>query len=285
MNRRDNRAARRLTQRLAVIQDISGLGRCSLAAALPVLSVMGAQCCPVPTAVFTNQTGFPRFASLDCEPLLKEFPALWKEHGVTLDGIYTGFMSTPAQLEAAQAFINAFRTRGSLLLVDPVMGDDGARYPCFDAAFCAAMRDFAARADVITPNVTEACLLTNTPYDIFQRGSDQEQQAALRHICAQLPAKTIVVTGWRAGNAVRVTAWQGGAFTVYESPAVEGSWSGTGDLFASALCGGLLRGDSLDESLRRAVRFLEACLADAARLACPKEHGVPFEQRLKELMS
>ena len=271
-------------QRVAVIQDISGLGRCSLAAALPVLSVMGAQCCPVPTAVFTNQTGFRRYASLDCGSLLKEFPALWKEHGVSLGGIYTGFMPAPAQLEAAQAFIDAFRTPGSLLLVDPVMGDDGARYPCFGEAFCASMRDFAAQADVLTPNVTEACLLTGTLYDVFRRGSPREQEDTLQHICTQLPAQTIVVTGWRIKNTVRNAAWQGGAFTVYESPAVEGSWSGTGDLFASALCGGLLRGDSLEASVRRAMRFLEASLADAARLSCPKEYGVPFEPHLKELL-
>ena len=275
----------RQNKAVAVIQDISGLGRCSLAAALPVLSVMGAQCCPVPTAVFTNQTGFSRFASLDCEPLLREFPALWREHGVTLDGVYTGFMSTPAQLEAAGSLIDAFRAPGTLLLVDPVMGDDGARYPCFSAAFCRAMREFAARADVLTPNVTEACLLTGTPYDAFLHGSLQEQEAALKAICTGLSSRIVVITGWRRGNMVCNAAWQNGAFSVYESPAVEGSWSGTGDLFASALCGGLLRGDSLDASLRRAMRFLEAALADAARLSLPKEHGVPFETHLKELLA
>jgi len=269
---------------VAVLQDISGLGRCSLAAALPVLSVMGAQCCPIPTAVFTNQTGFSRFAALDCEPLLKEYPILWKEHGVTLDGIYTGFMSTAEQLKAAQAIIDAFRTPNTLLLVDPVMGDDGLRYPCFDSAFCDAMRAFAAQADVLTPNVTEACLLTGTDYDVFLHGSDYKQEEALKQICASLPAPVVVITGWRRGNSVCNAAWQNGAFSIYESPTVGGSWSGTGDLFASALCGGLLRGDSLDAALRRAMRFLEASLAEAARLSLPKAHGVPFELHLKELL-
>ena len=273
-----------MQNRVAVIQDISGLGRCSLAAALPVLSVMGAQCCPVPTAVFTNQTGFPRFASLDCEPLLKEFPPLWKQHGITLGGIYTGFMSTPAQLQAAQVLIDAFRAPDTLLLIDPVLGDDGALYPCFGEAFREAMRAFAAQADVLTPNVTEACMLTDTGYDIFLRGSPQEQEAALAHMCARLPAPTVVVTGWHRGRSICNAAWQNGALTIYESPAVGGSWSGTGDLFASALCGGLLRGDTLDASVRRAMRLLEACLRDAARLALPREGGVPFELHLKELL-
>ena len=270
--------------RVAVIQDISGLGRCSLAAALPVLSVMGAQCCPVPTAVFTNQTGFPRFAVLDCEPLLKEFPILWKEHGVELAGIYTGFMPSAGQLEAAQALIDTFRARRSLLLVDPVMGDDGARYPCFDEAFCEAMRVFAAQADVITPNVTEACLLAGADYHALMGKDAAGQWEALRLICEALPPGRVVITGWRRGDKICNIAWDGGVFAVYESPAVAGSWSGTGDLFASALCGGLLRGDPLDTCVRRAMRFLEACLRSAARLSLPKEEGVPFELHLKELL-
>jgi len=245
---------------------------------------MGAQCCPVPTAVFTNQTGFSRCAVLDCEPLLKKYPALWKEHGVTLDGIYTGFMSTRAQLEAARAIVDAFYGPDTLLLVDPVMGDDGARYPCFDAAFCEAMRVFAARADVFTPNVTEACLLAGIPYGDFDARSETEQQDLLRHMCEVLPPKRIVITGWRRGDKICNAAWDDGGFKIYESPNLEGSWSGTGDLFASALCGGLLRGDGLDASIRRAMRFLEAALADAACLSCRREYGVPFEPHLKELL-
>ena len=270
--------------RVAVLQDISGLGRCSLAAALPVLSVMGAQCCPVPTAVFTNQTGFSRFAVLDCGPLLKEFPVLWKAHGVELGGIYTGFMSSAGQLEAARDFIGAFRRPDTLLLADPVMGDGGARYPCFDGAFCRAMREFAARADVLTPNVTEACMLAGVEYHTLMGQDAAGQLETLRLICEALPPKRVVITGWRRGDKICNIAWDDGAFTVYESPAVAGSWSGTGDLFASALCGGLLRGDPLDTCVRRAMRFLEACLQSAARLSLPKEEGVPFELYLKELM-
>jgi len=269
---------------IAIIQDISGLGRCSLAAALPVLSVMGCQCCPVPTAVYTNQTGFSRFAALDCEVLLKEYPALWKEHGVALDGICTGFMSSVGQLEAAQALIEAFRTPDTLLLIDPVMGDNGVRYPGFGDELCAAIAAFAAQADVITPNVTEACLLTGTDYDILMRHNEENQAAIIQRMCESLPQNQIVITGWRRGNEIRNAAWDKGAFTVYASPGVAGSWSGTGDLFASALCGGLVRGDTLDASIKRAMRFLEASLRDALRLNLPEQGGVPFELHLKELI-
>jgi len=269
---------------VAVIQDISGLGRCSLGAALPVLSVMGAQCCPVPTAVYTNQTGFSSFASFDCGALLNDFILQWKKHGVALDAIYTGFMATTEQIKGALAFIEAFRTPDSLLLVDPVMGDDGRRYPCFDSHFCEAMRAFAAQADVITPNVTEVCILTDTPCEAFAKHDEAAQFALLRRMCEALPQGRIVITGWRRGDAVCNAAWDDGAFTVHESPAVGGSWSGTGDLFASALCGGLIKGDTLDISIRRAMRFLEPALQDAARLGLPGAGGVPFELNLKELL-
>ncbi len=272
-------------KRVAVIQDISGLGRCSLAAALPVLSVMGMHCCPVPTAVLTNQTGFPRYASLDCGAMLRELPALWKENKVALDGIYAGFMSSQQQFDAAQAVIDAFRRPDTLLLIDPVMGDNGSRYPCFDAAFCDKIRTFSAQADILTPNVTEACLLAQADYEAFIKGTVQQQERALREICEALPARAVVVTGWRKNGMICNAAWQDGAFKCYESPAEKGSYSGTGDLFASVLCGGLLRGEGLEQSILLGMRFLEAALRDAVHEGLPEAEGVPFERHLKELLA
>lgn len=267
-------------KRVAVIQDISGLGRCSLAAALPVLSVMGLQACPVPTAVYTNQTGYSRFAALDCAPLLGEFPAMWAAHGVQLDGIYTGFMSSKEQLAAAQAIIDRFRTPETLVLVDPVMGDQGSRYPGFDDETCRAIAEFAGQADVITPNVTEACILAGVDYCEFLSHDEAAQRELLKNICELLPQQQVVVTGWHCGEEICNAAWDKGVFTVYASPALGGSWSGTGDLFAAALCGGLVLGDFLDVTIRRALSFLEASLRDAAALRVPPEDGIPFENHL-----
>jgi len=269
-------------KRVATIQDISGLGRCSLAAALPVLSAMGVQCCPVPTAVFTNQTGFNRFASLNCEVLLRDFIELWQCHGVILDGIYTGYLSSARQIGAARAFIEAFRTGNTLLLVDPVMGDHGERYPGFDDALCAAIGDFSSRADIITPNVTEACILTGMNYGRFMRLDAAGQLESLRRMCEQLPPAMVVITGWRRGEAVCNAAWSGGELRIFESPAMPGSFSGTGDLLSSALLGGLLRGESLCDAAARAARFLERAIADAD--PARGEEGVPFENHLRELI-
>ncbi|MCL2446294.1 MAG: PfkB family carbohydrate kinase [Oscillospiraceae bacterium] len=269
---------------IAVIQDISGLGRCSLGAALPVISAMGVHALPVPTAVYTNQTGFSRFASLGCETLLREYPSAWNEIGVELDGILTGFMGTHEQIAAAQAMINAFRTPNTLLLIDPVMGDNGQRYPMFDDTFCAAIGEFARQADVITPNVTELCLLSGKDPLAFLRAPPDEQRHKIIQLCAILPQPTIIVTGWKVNDLVLNAVWHNGKLDTYSTSAVPGSYSGTGDLFAATVCAGLVRGDSLQHCITRAAKFLHAALTEAAQLNLPPKHGVPFENHLKELL-
>lgn len=269
---------------IAVIQDISGLGRCSLGAALPVISIMGVHALPVPTAIYTNQTGFSRFAALGCEALLEKYPGMWQEHGVALDGMLTGFMGTHEQISAAQAMIDAFRTPNTLLVIDPVMGDNGQPYPMFNEDFCQAIGDFARQADVITPNVTELCLLANKDPLAFLRAPPNEQKTQLQSMCAALPQPTIIVTGWKIGDLVLNASWQHGKFNTYSTAAVAGSFSGTGDLFAACLAAGLVRGDALHTCITRAAKFLHAALAEAAQQNLPPKHGVPFENHLKELL-
>ena len=273
--------------RAAVIQDISGLGRCSLAAALPVLAALGVQACPVPTAVLTSQTGFPRFEQLDCAPLMEEFTPVWNTLNIKLDGVCTGFMGTPRQLRAAQALIDTFRP--PLLLIDPVLGDDGALYPCFDDAFLSAMRQFAVQADILTPNVTEACLLTGTDYAQFAAMDEASQRGTLKQLCAALPSDITAITGWHCGNDVCTVLSVQGKSTVFRSPAVEGSYSGTGDLFAACLFGYLLQGVPPETAMPNIMAFLEACLhsaaADARTSNVPAEEGVPFERHLNLLIS
>jgi len=288
-------AAPQVPQVVAVIQDISGLGRCSLAAALPVLAALGVQACPVPTAVLTSQTGFRRFALCDCTSVLTEFPAVWQALGVTLDGICTGFMGNLAQLNAARALIEALRP--PLLLIDPVLGDGGALYPCFDEAYLQAMRDFIAPADVLTPNVTEACLLCGVNYAQFAAQSEPNQLQMLARICESLPAKVVVITGWAPGQskdtiatfvynkapAAVKTSKAPAAVKIYKKPRIGGSYSGTGDLFAACLCGYLLRKTPVETAIPQILAFLEASLRSAQALARPPEEGVPFELHLDML--
>ncbi|MCL2531857.1 MAG: PfkB family carbohydrate kinase [Oscillospiraceae bacterium] len=271
-------------KKIAVIQDISGLGRCSLGAALPVISAMGVHALPVPTAIYTNQTGFSRFAVLGCESLLSEYPSAWNEIGVQLDGMLTGFMGTHEQIAAAQAMIDAFRRPETMLLIDPVMGDNGQRYPIFDEDFCRAIGDFARQAHVITPNVTELCLLANKDPMTFLRAPPDEQKAMLHSMCATLPQPIIIVTGWKIGDLVLNAAWQHSKLDTYSTTAVAGSYSGTGDLFAACVAAGLVRGNTLQQCITRAAKFLHAALTEAAQQNLPPKHGVPFENHLEELL-
>jgi pyridoxine kinase len=266
-----------------VIQDISGLGRCSLAAALPVMAALGVHACPIPTAVLTSQTGFSRFALLECTPLLEQFPAVWNDLGVALDGIYTGFMGNAQQLAAAQELIRQFRRPNTLLLIDPVMGDNGQRYPCFDESFCQAMRSFARQASVLTPNVTEACFLANIPYETFAAQSEPQQQKTLYALCEALRCPLVVVTGWRCGGKVANVLFHNGKCSTWKRPALGGSYSGTGDLFAASFCAQLLRGVAPKTAIVRTTAFLEASLRGAQQLQLPPEEGVPFELHLNML--
>lgn len=274
-------------KRVAVINDICGLGRCSLAAALPVLSVLGHQCCAAPTAVLTNQTGYDSYALLDCGPLLRRFPEEWRKRGLRLDAICTGFCASPEQVMAARELIEAFRSPDTLVLVDPVLGDHGKLYPVIDPPLQEAIAALALVADVLTPNVTEACVLTGESWAVFETGDTGAQLACLHRMGAALlagGAKIVCITGWRRAGEVCTLAFREGGCSVFASPAVAGSYSGTGDLFAAALCGLLLRGAALEDAVARTIRFLEASLRAAAREGAPGADGVPFEGRLGMLM-
>ncbi len=274
-------------KRVAVINDICGLGRCSLAAALPVLSVLGAQPCPVPTAVLTNQTGYESYALLDCEPLLRRFPEEWRRRKLRLDAISTGFFASAAQVEAARELIAAFRGPKTLLLVDPVLGDHGMLYPVVNPALQASVSALAREADVLTPNVTEACLLTDEGWAVFEGDGVEAQLAALRRMGEALlirGARTVCITGWRRGDVICTLLFGQGRRTLFETPAVAGSYSGTGDLFAAALCGLLLREAEPEEAVARTLHFLEASLRAAEEEGRPGADGIPFEPFLTLLL-
>ena len=160
--------------KVAAINDLSGLGRCSLTAAIPILSAMGVQACPLPTAVLSNQTGFESFASIDLSEQISRFSHEWRKRGVIFDGIYTGFLNGPAQAGQIADWIDQFRTPQTHVLVDPVLGDRGHIYPVFDRAMVTATRALIAKADIITPNLTEACILAGVGYEEAMRSDGME---------------------------------------------------------------------------------------------------------------
>ena len=279
-----------MTKKVAVINDLSGLGRCSLTAAISVLSAMGIQTCPLPTAILSSQTEYPSYYCYDFTDKMDYFRQEWKKLGTCFSGIYTGYIASVPQIEEIFHFLDTFQTPDTFLLVDPVMGDDGMTYDMYTSEFLSAMKELTARADVITPNITEFCLLTDMDFNTLQNSSLSLHQliSCLKDASHTLTAertKKILITGIRfttddgipkIGNLLL----DGSSHFLSAFPCCDGSYSGTGDLFASCITGGLARGTSLTEMIQTAGSFLEKALADSVKEQVPVNEGVNFEKYL-----
>lgn len=273
----------RTVPRVACINDLSGYGRCSLTTALPVLSVMGVQACPAPTAVLSMHTGFPEYTFTD---LADQLPAYFKSWAkLDFDWVYSGFLGSVGQVASVREFFRLQREKNPdcRILLDPVMGDDGRIYSTYTAALCDAVRQLAAEADVITPNVTEACLLTGTPYRGESLHTDEAFELADK--LTALGCGTAVVTGIVRDDIIcnltcdRETR----EFTVVHR--TKRLFSGTGDLFASVLCGALAKGASLSAATELAARFLSDVTQYTSEQNTDPMEGLLFEPlllRLKE---
>ena len=149
-------------KKVAAINDLSGIGKCSLTVAIPILSALKVQCCPFPTAILSSQTGFSQYTFLDLTDEMEKYSSVWKNLGLEIDTIFSGFLGSIHQIDIVSNFIK--ENPNSMVIVDPVLGDDGVLYPIFDKNTCEKMKDLVKLSDLITPNLTEACLLTNVEY-------------------------------------------------------------------------------------------------------------------------
>lgn len=283
-----------MSKKIAVINDLSGFGRCSLTAAIPTISVMGVQPCPLPTAVLSAQTGFPSYYCDDYTEKMEHFRQEWEKMGVQFDGIYTGFVASETQIRRIFRFLDTFYRESTFLLVDPVMGDEGRVYKLFTPELLRRMKELALRADVVTPNLTELCLLTGADYgELGRMKGEKEITEAAGELAEKLMESgpdTIVVTGIRfedvqsgermIGNlAVDQSGRRLSAF-----PYIGGSFSGTGDLFASIIAGGIARGDDIFRTMDLAGEFVERAMKDSAAEGVERNQGANFEKYLGMLL-
>lgn len=283
-----------MSKKIAVINDLSGFGRCSLTAAISAISVMGVQPCPLPTAVLSAQTGYPSYYCDDYTDKMEHFREEWEKMGAQFAGIYTGFLASEAQVEHIFRFLDTFYKEDTFLLVDPVMGDEGRVYAMFTDGLLKQMKELAGKADIITPNLTEICLLTDYNFSDIQNMSDTKQMIAKIEQMAQemirKGPKTVVVTGIRyidekdkkkkIGNLV-VTE-QKSQLSAF--PYIGGSFSGTGDLFASVIAGGMARGDDIFRIINLAGEFIEQAMKDSVMDQVEANDGVNYEKYLKMLV-
>lgn len=283
-----------MTKKIAVINDLSGFGRCSLTAAIPVIAAMGIQPCPLPTAVLSAQTGYPSYFIDDYTDKMEKIYREWEKMNAVFDGIYTGFLSDTEQIRRVGRFLDIFCNEDGFLLVDPVMGDNGARFGIFSEEFQRAMQELVSRADIITPNLTELCLLTGADCRMAGEHLNKEEiLGAVRQMAEEVTASgpsEVVVTGIRFRDEDAGKEMMGNLAVSRRSAELCAaefmgeSYSGTGDLFASVIAAGKVKGYELKDSVRLAQEFVGAAIRDAVRENVPRNEGVEYERHLGMLI-
>lgn len=285
-------------RRVAAIHDLSCIGRCALTVVMPTLSVMGYQTVPVPTALLSSHTG--GFTNLHFRDLTEDMELI-SEHferlGLSFGAVYTGFLGSAAQIESVEKFIGRFGTTADetgiapLILIDPVMGDDGVLYSTYTAELVDGIRHLSRYAQVITPNLTEACLLTHTPYLDTAALSTEETRIRIEELSERLhteicPSAQIVITGVHLsdGSIANFGRDRNGERFCVARPRRGRAYPGTGDIFASVLLGTLLDGSTFASACARAADFTGTLIARSSEIASPERMGVALESYLHLLL-
>jgi pyridoxine kinase len=268
-------------KKIACINDFSGFGRCSLTVALPVLSVCGVQCCALPTAVFSNHTGFESFFRLDLTDIFNRYADEWEKLHLHFDAIYSGYLADERQIALVETFIERFTDRdkngGTVIIVDPVMGDGGKLYKSFGIKTAEGLSNLSARADILTPNLTEACILAKTDYN------PAPDTAFLMSLAAKINAPKLVITGIETADTVRNFICENGVHSFYDTAKRVPPRSGTGDVFASIIAAAAVKGMDFTKSVKIAADFVKKAAEKSFDLGINETEGAAFEPFLAEL--
>ena len=269
-------------KRILTIQDISCVGQCSLTVALPILSACGTETCIIPSAVLSTHTaGFSGYTVRD---LADDMPAIekhWQKENIKFDAVYTGYLGSLEQIDYVLSIMNTCGKENSINIVDPAMADNGKLYPAFDASYADAMKKLCASSDIVVPNITEACFLTDTEY---KEQYDMEYINTLTEKLCALGAKTVVITGVSfAEDKTGVIVCENGKTDYYEHRKISKGCHGTGDVYASAFCGALMQDKSVFEAAKIAADYTVLCI-EKTQNDPSHWYGVKFETALPELM-
>ena len=269
-------------KKIAVINDISGFGRCSITVALPIISHMRIQCCPLPTSIFSNHTGYEHYFFVDYTRKMREYIQNWKQLGLEFEGIATGFLGSREQIQIVEEFIQEFRGKQTKVIVDPVMGDNGALYSTYTEDMRREMKRLVSYADILTPNLTECCFLTDTPYR--HEGWTVKELYAMAEKLSHVGAEKVVISGVVMGGYLgNVVYERDGARAIIRSKRVAQERAGTGDIFSSIIAADAVNQVAFTESVRKAVRFIKDCMVITNERDIPSEDGVCFEEILYRL--
>lgn len=255
-------------KKCALINDLSGFGKCSLTAGIPIISALGVEAHPLPTAVLSNQTGYDTYIKVSMTDYMQSFLDEWEKIGACFDGVLTGYFSEEKQIDI---ILNYIKDKDFILLVDPVMGDNGEKYKGFSDELCKKIKNLALKADIVTPNVTELAILTGE--NDFDSGARSLLNAGV---------KSVVVTGIKKENKIGNAVFQNGKSEIFFSDFTTGDFSGTGDIFASIVMGKILNGCDIFASVEAATKFISEVIKNTD--AKNHNNGVDFEKYLGGLL-
>lgn len=272
-------------KKVAAIHDLSGMGRVSLTVVIPILSSMGFQVCPLPTAILSNHTQYPDFTFLDLTDEMPRIIAEWKRLEVEFDAIYTGYLGSPRQIQIVSDFIRDFRRKDSLTVIDPVLGDNGKLYSNFNESMVVEMQHLVTHADVITPNLTELFYLLDRPYK--ESNTDQELKEYLRCL-SDKGSEVVIITSVPVLDEPHKTSVyaynrRGNRYWKITCPYLPAHYPGTGDTFTSVITGALLQGDSLPIALDRATQFILQGIRATFGYEYDNREGILLEKVLHNL--
>lgn len=269
-------------KKIAVINDFCGFGRCSTAVALPIISQMKIQCCPLPTSVFSNHTGYPSYFFDDYTDKMQSYITEWKRLRLKFDGILSGFLSSQKQIEIVKKFIRDFSTPETTIIIDPVMGDNGKAYTTFSTDFCEQMKELVSFANILTPNLTEACILTDTEYKGQSFSNKELFDIAVKLSC--FGDSKVVISGIEKGAFLGNVVYEPGFEPhMYKQKKSGATRAGTGDVFASVIAGDIINGADFTSAVKKAAGFVKKAIAATEKYHLPKADGTCFEDVLYTL--
>ncbi len=271
-------------KKIALINDVTGFGRCSVTVELPIISALKIQVCPLPTALLSVHTGFKDYFMDDFTDRMTAYVDSWRKNNLTFDAIATGFLGSAAQIEIVRRFIS---DSPAVVIIDPVMGDHGKIYASYTREMCRRMRELLEFADLVTPNLTEACELLGAAYPSGGVISDSELATMAANIAAKTRGGRVIITGVTLdlddGSGIANFIFDNGQIDLVTSRRLGGDRSGTGDAFFAVAAASWLNGETLPDATRKAADFVTKCIAHAEKLNLPWNWGLPFEEFLTDL--
>ncbi len=274
-----------ILKKIAVINDISGFGKCSLTVSLPIISALGLECNPIPTAILSNQTGYNDFYSVDFTEKMSPYIDIWKEQNIRFDAILTGYLASEKQVDIILDFIEHFKDENTLVFVDPVMADDGALYDTYDEKLCEKVKILTKKANIIAPNLTELCILCSTDYNEVSKENSIEKITEIASSLLNETTKTVIITGVKTGDEICNIIVEKGPVSLVKSRLLNGSYSGTGDIFSSIVCGSVTKGMNIFDAVKLATNFIYCSIKSTPTDLDYEPNGVNFQEHLEMLIN